>query len=294
MNQLTGTGVALVTPFDNQGQIDYQGLKNLLDFTAEKGVDYYVVQGTTGESATTTAAEKAELLKFTKENNKHGLPIVFGIGGNNTAQIIENIKNTDFDGVTALLSASPYYNKPSQEGIYQHFTAIADACPVPVILYNVPGRTASNIQAETTLRLAQHSNIVAIKEAANDIVQAMHIAKNKPDDFLLISGDDQFTVPLLSIGASGVISVLANAFADIFKEMTTSAANNDFNAASKAIFKLLDINPLMYRESNPVGVKQVLAEMGVCGNFCRLPLLPASDALQKQIKAELDQLLAYK
>ncbi|ELR71490.1 Dihydrodipicolinate synthase [Fulvivirga imtechensis AK7] len=283
MLKLHGTGVALVTPFENSGKVDYDGLNNLLKFTAEKGTDYYVVQGTTGESATVTSGEKADILKFVKENNPHKLPIVYGIGGNNTQAVIDTIKHTDLSGVDAILSVSPYYNKPSQEGIYQHYMAIADQSPVPVILYNVPGRTASNISAATTLRLAKHKNIIGVKEASGNLEQIMLISRDKQDDFMLISGDDMLTVPLYSMGAVGVISVLANAFADVFKMMKDAAFNNDFRKASEAAFQLLDINPLMYVESNPVGIKQVLKMMGVCDNHVRLPLVAASDELQQQI-----------
>ena len=286
MKALKGTGVALVTPFNEDSSIDFDGLLKLLEHTA-KGVDYYVVQGTTGESATTTSAEKAEILSFIKQNNKAKLPIVYGIGGNNTQSVLENIKSTDLEGVCAILSVSPYYNKPSQEGIYQHFKMIADASPVPVILYNVPGRTQSNISANTTLRLAEHKNIVAIKEASGDLTQCMAISKDAPEDFLLISGDDLLTTPMMSFGAVGVISVLANAFPETFKRLTKAALSNDFEASSQATFELIDINPLMYAESNPVGVKHVLEVFGVCKNYVRMPLLPASDELKTKIQALL-------
>jgi len=275
--------VALVTPFNKDLGIDYKGLLKLLEHTA-KGVDYYVVQGTTGESATTSTAEKADILSFVKQNNPSDLPIVYGIGGNNTQLVLDTIKSTDLSGVTALLSVSPYYNKPSQEGIYQHFKMVADTSPIPVILYNVPGRTQSNISASTTLRLAEHKNIIGIKEASGDLAQCMAIAKDAPEGFLLISGDDLLTTSMMAIGAVGVISVLANAFPKAFKRITQSALSNDFSASSKATFELLEINPLMYAESNPVGVKHVLQEMGICGNYVRMPLLPATEELQREIK----------
>lgn len=292
MSKLYGTGVALVTPFDQNGNVDYEGIMNLLKFTAEKGVDYYVVQGTTGESATITAKEKAGILDYVKQNNSNQLPIVYGIGGNNTEEVINTIKTTNLEGVEAILSVSPYYNKPSQEGIYQHYMAIADASPVPVILYNVPGRTGSNISAATSLRLAGHKNIIGVKEASGSLEQAMTISRDKPEDFMLISGDDMLTVPLYAIGAVGVISVLANAFADIFKEMKDASFSNDYKRASNAAFQLLDINPLMYAESNPVGIKQVLKEFGICDNFVRLPLIPASQELQAQISKTMQQMKA--
>lgn len=284
MKKLYGTGVALVTPFDSTGAIDYKSLKKLLTHTA-KGVDYYVVMGTTGESVTVSPAEKQEVLNFVKKNNTAKLPIVYGIGGNNTQAILDTIRNTDLKGVDAILSVSPYYNKPSQEGIYQHFKTIADASPLPIILYNVPGRTASNLTAETTLRLAAHKNIIGIKEASGNLEQCMRIAKSMPKDFLLISGDDLLTVPLYAIGGKGVISVLANALPIPFKKMKEFAFAGNYQKASQHQFSLLEINGPMYEESNPVGVKQLLKEIGICENYVRLPLLPASRSLQQKISA---------
>ena len=284
MKKLHGTGVALVTPFQASGEIDFKGFKKLLNHTA-KGVDYYVVMGTTGESATVSGEEKKEVLSFVKKNNSKNLPIVFGIGGNNTREVIETIEDTDLKGVAALLSVSPYYNKPSQEGIYQHFIAIADACPVPIILYNVPGRTSSNLTAETTLRLARHNNIIGIKEASGNLEQCMQIAKPKPRDFMLISGDDLLTAPLYSMGAVGVISVLANAVPVIFKKMKEFSLAGNFKSAYQEQFKLLEINSLMYEEGNPVGIKQFLKDLGICRNYVRLPMISASQWLQNKIKS---------
>ena len=282
LKKLYGTGVALVTPFDKELEVDYPGYEKLLTYTAQ-GVDYYVIQGTTGESATTSKKEKATILQFTKENNHQNLPLVYGIGSNHTQAVIDTVKETDLEAVDAILSVSPYYNKPSQEGIYQHYQKIADYSSIPIILYNVPGRTASNITAETTLRLAEHPNIIAIKEASGDLVQCMEIMKNKPDDFLLISGDDLLTTSMMSIGAKGVISVLANAFPKIFKEITAHALKGEYHLSSQSTFKLLDINPLMYEESNPVGIKESLNQMGICENYVRPPLLSASDKLKNKI-----------
>lgn len=282
MKKLYGTGVALVTPFDDNLKVDYKALKKLLRHTA-RGVDYYVVMGTTGESVTVTDEEKKEILSFVKGNNEAGLPIVYGIGGNNTQQVREAIASTDLKGVTALLSVSPYYNKPSQEGIFQHFKTVADASPVPVILYNVPGRTSSNLTAETTLRLAQHANIIGTKEASGNMEQCMKIARDMPKDFLLISGDDMLSVPLYALGAKGVISVLANAYPQTFRKMKEFSFSGDFGKASRELFRLLDINGPMYEESNPVGLKALLSEMGICGSQVRLPLVAASSALQKKI-----------
>jgi len=277
-----GTGVALVTPFDAEGKVDFPALKRLLHHTSQ-GVDYFVVQGTTGESVTTTPEEKAQLLQFVKDNNERDLPVVYGIGGNNTQAIVSSINKADLKGVAGILSVSPYYNKPSQEGIYQHFMKIADSSPVPIILYNVPGRTASNITAETTLRLAKHGNICGIKEASGDLVQCQMISRDKPADFQLISGDDMLTVPLLSIGGAGVISVLANAFPVVFRNIINFYKEGALENAYLESFKLLEINPLMYAESNPVGVKEALKQLKICENYVRLPLAPASQQLSLKI-----------
>jgi 4-hydroxy-tetrahydrodipicolinate synthase len=282
MKKLYGTGVALVTPFTAQGEVDYQGLKKLLRHTA-KGVDYYVVMGTTGEAITLTKEEKKKVLAFVKANNSKGLPLVYGIGGSCTQEVVDTIKQTDLSGVDAILSVSPYYNKPSQEGIYQHFKLVASKSPIPVILYNVPGRTASNMSAATTLRLATNKNIIGIKEASGNLEQCMKIAAEKPEDFMLISGDDMLTVPLYSVGAVGVISVLANAFPVIFKKMKEHAQTGNYLKAHRELFKLLEINAPMYEEGNPVGIKYVLHTLNVCGDDVRLPLLPATKILQQKI-----------
>ncbi len=283
MKKLYGTGVALVTPFTESLEVDYKALKKLLSYTA-KGVDYYVVMGTTGEPATCSEEEKKKVLQFVKENNRKKLPIVYGIGGNNTASVINAIKSTNFDGVDALLSVSPYYNKPSQEGIYQHFKAIAKASPVPVLLYNVPGRTASNMTAEATLRLASDKNIIGIKEASGNIEQCMKIAKHKPADFLLLAGDDMLAVAFYALGAKGVISVLANAIPTVFKKMKEYSFANNYTKASQEQFKLTELNAPMYEEGNPVGVKYLLSQLGVCGAAVRLPMVKASTPLQVKIK----------
>lgn len=282
MKKLYGTGVALVTPFNEDLSVDFKGLRRLLAHTA-KGVDYYVVMGTTGESVTVTREEKKAILDFVRNNNPKGLPIVYGIGGNNTHDLLDTISQTDFSGVAAVLSVSPYYNKPSQQGIIAHFLKIADACPVPVILYNVPGRTSSNLTAETTLRLSEHPNIIGIKEASGNLEQCMRIARGMPDRFLLISGDDLLTVPLYSIGAKGVISVLANAFPLSFRKMKEHAFAGNFAKASRELFKLLDINGPMYEEGNPVGLKSLLSQIGICEEHVRLPLAAASEGLNRKI-----------
>lgn len=282
MKKLYGTGVALITPFTESLEVDYKALKKLLNHTA-KGVDYYVVMGTTGEAATCSEEEKKKVLEFVKDNNTKNLPIVYGIGGNNTKHVLDSVKATDFKGVTALLSVSPYYSKPSQEGIVQHFNVIADQCPVPVLLYNIPGRTSSNITAETTLRLAAHPNILGTKEASGNLEQCMKIAKHMPKDFLLLSGDDMQTVAMYGIGAKGVISVLANAFPQVFRKIKDYAFAGEYGKASQQLFKLLEINGPMYEEGNPVGIKYLLESMNICHSDVRLPLVKASEVLQHKI-----------
>jgi 4-hydroxy-tetrahydrodipicolinate synthase len=283
MKKLFGTGVALVTPFTEKGEIDFISLKKLLKHTA-KSVDYFVVMGTTGESATLSKDEKKKVLQFVIANNPGKLPIVYGIGGNNTQHVIEEIKSTDLTGVTALLSVSPYYNKPPQEGIYQHFKSVADASPVPVILYNVPGRTGSNISAQTTLRLAAHNNIIGIKEASGNLEQCMKIIKEKPADFMLISGDDMLTLAMYALGGAGVISVLANALPQVFKKIKEGFTNGKLAAAQKAQVSIVDLNGPMYEEGNPVGVKTLQEIMGLCSRYVRLPLATASPELKKKIE----------
>ncbi|GAB3651089.1 4-hydroxy-tetrahydrodipicolinate synthase [Echinicola sediminis] len=280
MRQFIGTGVALVTPFDEDGNIDFIGLEKVIEHVIQGGADYIVVQGTTGEASTLSRQEKRTVLAESLKINKGRLPIVYGIGANNTQAAIEEINDTDLTGVSALLSVSPYYNKPTQQGIIQHYQKFADASPVPVILYNVPGRTMSNVSAETTLELSKHPNIVGIKEASGDLVQCMKIASLKPDDFLLISGDDMLTASMRAIGCEGVISVLSNALPEIFKTICHGSPEE----AKKATFRLLDINPLMYVESNPVGIKNLLKHLGVCGDQVRLPLLRATAELDQKIE----------
>jgi 4-hydroxy-tetrahydrodipicolinate synthase len=239
--------------------------------------------GTTGESATLSKEEKKQVLNFVIENNPKKLPIVYGIGGNNTNSVLEEINSTTLDGVDALLSVSPYYNKPSQEGIYQHFKAVAEASPRPLILYNVPGRTASNLTAETTLRLANLRNIIGVKEASGNLEQCMKIAREKPKDFLLISGDDMLTLPIYAIGGVGVISVLANALPKVFLKIKENIISKNLAKAQAEQFRILDINGPMYEEGNPVGVKYLLSLMGICQPVVRLPLVKASAQLQKKI-----------
>lgn len=279
MLKFHGTGVALITPFHEDLTIDFDGLKKVIDHVIKGGVDYLVVQGTTGESATLTKDEKKQVLKASLEYNSGRVPVVYGLGGNSTLAVLEEIRNTDFKGIDAILSVSPFYNKPTQAGIIEHYKAIADACPVPVILYNVPGRTMSNVTYQTTLELAKHPNIIGMKEASSDMSQCMRIAAKMPKDFLLISGDDILTPSMRVLGGQGVISVLANAYPEIFKEIS----HGTLEESKKAAFKLLDINPMMYEESNPVGLKFLMSELGICGDAVRLPLVRASESLKERI-----------
>ena len=280
MNKFKGTGVALVTPFNEDYSIDFKSSERLINYLIDGGVDYLVIQGTTGETATLTKEEKQQVLSHVQEVTAGRLPIVYGLGGNNTQALLDEIKATDFTGVDAVLSVSPYYNKPSQNGIIAHYEKLADECPVPIILYNVPGRTMSNLTAETTLTLSKHPNIIGIKEASGNLEQCMFIAAKKNKDFLLISGDDLLTSALNALGGDGVISVLANAYPAIFRKIS----HGDALESRKATFSLLDINPMMYAESNPVGLKSLLSHMSLCGDQVRLPLLRASADLSQKIK----------
>lgn len=284
-----GVGVALVTPFDTNHDIDYTALKRLLDFVSEGGVNYLVVQGTTGETSTTTAQEKLDLLKFVQENNSQNLPIVYGLGGNNTRAVLETFKQTDLTGVDAVLSVCPYYNKPSQRGLIAHFTAIADVSPVPVFLYNVPGRTVVNMKVETIVELAKHPNIIGVKDACANFDQYMELAKLCPEDFLLISGDDNHVSPMISIGWRGVISVIANAFPKEFTEMTWHAIEGRVEEAAAIQYRFLDMDGPLYAESNPVGIKKCLEIKGICSSEVRLPLVKASDELGVKLKEIMDR-----
>jgi 4-hydroxy-tetrahydrodipicolinate synthase len=282
-HRLMGVGAALITPYKEDFSIDFEGLKKLIDYVSENNTDYLVVNGTTGESATTTSAEKAALLKFTKENNTKNLPIVYGIGGNNTADVLERIKNTDFSGVEALLSVCPYYVKPSQAGLLAHFTAIADASPVPVLLYNVPGRTVTSIGINTTLELAKHPNIIGLKDASSSLEQAMELAKKVPEGFLLLCGDDNLVTPCVSVGYHGVISVIANGFPKEFSELTWAALKGDFKKAAALQYRFLEFDNLLYAESNPVGIKKVCEIRGLSHARVRLPLVEASQELGEKL-----------
>lgn len=286
MNAFKGTGVALVTPFLEDQQVDYSSLERLINHVIAGGVDYLVVLGTTGETATLTASEKTKVLKACVEYNKGRVPLMLGIGGNATQKLIEEIEQTDFYGVAGLLSVSPYYNKPTQEGIIAHYRALADASPVPLVLYNIPGRTMSNLTAATTLTLSHHPNIVGIKEASGNLEQCMQIAASMPKDFLLLSGDDLLTKPMQSIGGSGVISVLANALPATFKALI----EGDDASSREATYTLLKLNGLMYEEGNPVGIKNLLLHLGIIQtDQVRLPLLRASQGLSDRIRLATPQ-----
>jgi 4-hydroxy-tetrahydrodipicolinate synthase len=284
MNALYGTGVALVTPFKQDFAVDVDALRRIVNYVIEGGVSYLVVLGTTAESATLNAEEK-ELVKQTISKVNGGrIPMVLGIGGNNTAAVTEELKNTDLSAYEAILSVSPYYNKPTQEGIYQHFRAVAEASPKPVILYNVPGRTSSNIIPQTVLRLAHDFNtIVGIKEAAGDSVQAMRLLKNKPKDFLIISGDDMITLPMILAGAAGVISVVGEGFPKEFSQMVRLGLQGNVKEAYKIHYKLMEMIDLIFEEGNPAGIKAVFKQLGIAEDVVRLPLVSASDALKGKI-----------
>jgi 4-hydroxy-tetrahydrodipicolinate synthase len=282
-----GVGVAIVTPFNADYSIDFDGFRRVIQHVSDGGVQYIVLQGTTGESPTVTKAEKAQLLAFLKENNPRNLPIVYGVGGNVTPDVVKTIQDTDFEGVSAILSVCPYYNKPGQRGVIEHFTRIADAAPVPVILYNIPFRTGINMTAETICTLAQHPNIIGVKEASCVIEQCMEIVRDKPEDFLLISGDDVQAVPIISIGGVGVMSVVANIFPAKFSALIASALVGDFAAASRELSHFLRLDPLLYEEGNPVGVKKILEIQGLISSEVRLPLVKASDDLGQRIEVVL-------
>jgi len=282
-----GVGAALITPFDEKNEIDYPGLKKLIDLVTEGETDYLVVQGTTGESPTVSAQEKKDILAFTIKNNTKSLPIVYGVGGNDTKSVLDTIKDTDFTGVDAILSVCPYYNKPTQEGIIAHFTAIADASPVPVLLYNVPGRTVINMKADTIVALSAHPNIIGIKDAGGSLEQSMELAARVPDDFILLSGDDNLVTTMISVGWHGVISVIANAFPKEFRDLTWHALEGRFDEATKLQLAFLEFDTLLYIESNPVGIKKCLEIKGICSSDVRLPLLKATDKLGAQLETAM-------
>lgn len=287
MNQkkYTGTGVAIVTPFRNDGSIDFKSLGKLLEHIIKGGVNYVVVLGTTGESVTLTKDEKKAVVNFVTDTVAGRVPVVMGIGGNNTQELLDTINHQDFNCIDAILSVSPYYNKPSQQGLYLHFKAIASASPVPVIIYNVPGRTGSNISAETTVKLAvEFPNIIATKEASGNLGQIMQIINNKPKNFLVISGDDALALPIIAVGGAGVISVAANAYPKEISEMTGFAIKNEMTKAKALHYKLLEITNSLFEEGNPAGIKALLEIMKISPSNLRLPLAPVSEKLYKKLE----------
>ena len=282
---LAGTGVAVVTPFAADLSVDYAALGKLLDNLVEKGVEYIVTLGTTGETPVLSSEEKKEIIHFTQKQLNGHVPMVVGIGGNDTGSVINDLKSYPLDGAVAVLSASPYYNKPSQEGLFQHYRAIAEASPKPVILYNVPGRTGRNMDARTTLRLANEvSNIAGIKEASGDMAQCMEILRDRPEGFLVVSGDDALALPQLACGMDGVISVAANCFPKDFAEMVRLCLKNNFPEAKKINDRMIDAYHLMFAENNPSGAKAFLHEAGFMENMVRLPVVPLSGGLHQAVK----------
>ena len=284
MQALIGTGVALVTPFKVDFSVDTEALKRIVNFSIDGGIEYLVVMGTTAENATLSSNEKELVIKTVIEANNNRLPLVLGVGGNNTMEIVKELKTRDLSAFVAILSVSPYYNKPTQEGIYQHFKAIAEASPIPVILYNVPGRTGSNILPSTVLRLANDfKNVVGIKEAAGDIVQAMQLLKNKPSDFLVISGDDMIALPMVLAGGAGVISVIGQGFPKEFSEMIRLGLNRKVDEAFKYQYLLSDSIDMIFEQGNPAGIKQVFLSQGISENVVRLPLVKVDDSLAERL-----------
>ncbi|WP_027137272.1 4-hydroxy-tetrahydrodipicolinate synthase [Gaetbulibacter saemankumensis] len=284
-NKFLGTGVALVTPFKSDFSVDHDALTNIVNFNIDNGVEYLVICGTTGESATLTKQEKKEVVATISTANNGRVPMVLGIGGNNTAAVIEEIKSTDLSSMDAILSVCPYYSKPTQEGFYQHFKAISEVCPIDIILYNVPGRTAKNMESATTIRLASDfDNIVGIKEAGNNVSQYLELLKNKPDNFAIISGDDDLALGVVLAGGSGVISVIGQGFPKEFSEMIRLGLNGDNKAAYDLHFRLMDVIGYIFEENNPAGIKGVFEALNLCQDTVRLPLVPASNELKDKIK----------
>lgn len=290
IKQLTGTGVALITPFSKNEEVDYNALEKVIDFIIDGGVEYVITLGTTGETPTLSKDEKLDIVRFTFEKVNKRVPVVVGIGGNNTKEVIRELESYPLEKAAAVLSASPYYNKPSQEGIFLHYQALAQTSPKPILLYNVPGRTGSNINAATTLRLANEvENIAGIKEASGNMVQCMHILKDRPKDFLVVSGDDHLALPLVACGSEGVISVAANCFPKDFSDMIRYALRNDYDNARRLHYKCLEGNDLLFVENNPAGVKAFLSELGIIENITRLPVVPLSSIWHEKVRSYLEK-----
>jgi len=287
-SKFKGTGVALVTPFQKNGSIDFKSLAKVIDHVVNGGIEYVVSLGTTGETPVLSKEEKKSIVNFVVEKVNKRVPVVVGIGGNNTKEVIDTFKDYDLSDVDAVLSVSPYYNKPNQRGIVAHYKAIADYCPLPIIVYNVPGRTSSNITAETTLQLAEEvKNIFAVKEASGNLDQIMKIIKYKPKDFLVISGDDLITLPIIASGGDGVISVIANAFPKEFSEMTRLALAGNFSKAQNLHYKLDEFTRLIFADGNPAGVKHLMEMMKICSSYVRLPLVNINEDVKKSMEAEM-------
>jgi len=292
MNKFHGTGVAIVTPFQADGQVDYDGLTNLVNYLINNGIDYLVSLGTTGENATLSQDEKKKIFAHIVQVVAGRVSLVAGIASNNTLDVVEQIKQFDATGYDAILSASPAYNKPTQEGIYQHYKAIAEVSPLPVILYNVPSRTGSNVSAETTVRLAKDfKNIIGTKEASGNFDQLNQIMRDKPEGFVVISGDDPITLPMIALGAVGVISVVANAIPRHFSDMIRLCLNGDYKTAQKPHLQAIDFTRLMFVEGSPAGVKTALKHLAICGDTLRLPLVQVSDATAQRIIQETQKLI---
>ncbi len=289
MKKIKGTGVALITPFNEDLSIDYIGLEKLIKYQIDGGINFLVLMGTTGESAVLSKEERRAVISFCIKVNSGRLPLIIGVGGNNTLALVEEIKGTDFRGYDAILSVSPYYNKPTQEGIYQHYKIISEASPLPIILYNVPGRTASNIEAETTLRLANDfKNIVAIKEASGDMDQIMRVIKEKPNNFVVLSGDDALTLPMIYMGAEGVISVIGQTHPKDYSDMVSCGMFGNNKVANQIHYKLYDFYGPLYSEGNPAGIKSCLELLGICNAVVRPPLVSSSSAIKNELKSLLN------
>lgn len=286
MQQFVGMGVALVTPFNDDQSVDFEALVRLVNYNIDNGTNYLVINGTTGESATITPEEKNQIIETVVKTNNGRVPLVLGIGGNNTQTVVNELKTRDLSHIDGILSVAPYYSKPTQEGFYQHYKAVAEATDKPIILYNVPGRTAKNMEPSTTLRLARDfDNIVAVKEAGNNQQQYYALIKDKPEDFLIISGDDDLVLGVTLAGGSGVISVIGQAYPKEFSLMIQLGLNGNASEAYKIHYQLMDIVSLIFAENNPAGIKAVLKSLGICSTNVRLPLVPASAELQAQIDA---------
>ncbi len=288
-SKFLGTGIAIVTPFKSDKSIDFEALKKLVDFNIKNGINYIVISGTTGESTTISAKEKQQITAVIIEANNSRVPLVLGVGGNNTATVVSELKNTDFTGISAILSVAPYYSKPTQEGFYQHFAAISKACPIDIILYNVPGRTSKNMEPKTIISLANNfTNIVAVKEAGSNMSQYYDLIKTKPDGFAVISGDDDLALGVTLAGGSGVISVIAQAMTKDFSDMIQLGLQGKAPEAYELHYRLMEITGYIFSENNPAGIKAVLEQLNLCSDVVRLPLVAATNDLKSKIKTFLN------